>query len=409
MSGFLWQTSPGTWHVRIEAPRDPVTGRRRRVNKTVHGSRKDAQRVLNELAVEVDRGKYQGTATTFDRLVHQWLEVAKVDLSPTTLRGYQQRIERNILPALGKRPVKDITVRDLDRFYRALSDQEGLSPGTVRVIHAIIRRAFRQGQMWGWVDANPAANATPPKMVRPDLAPPDVEQVGELLRVATQREPSFGHFLYLAATTGARRGEMCALRWRNVDLEKGELFIERSIAEVKGGLLEKSTKTHSSRRIALDPASLSALRAQRSLVEEWAAQTDMEVTEDSYVFTWEPDGAIPWTPDSVSRRFSDVRNAIGLTNVRLHDLRHFAATRMMAAGVPVRTVSGRLGHANPSTTLGVYAHFVQSSDREAANILGDIVGDAKRGGPKPKSRSKKAAATPSVTLPKKASRKATML
>ena len=403
MSGFLWQTSPGVWHVRIEAPRDPVTGRRRRLNRTVHGSRKDAQRVLNELAVEVDRGKYQGTATTFGQLVHQWLELAQADLSPTTTQGYRNKIDNHIIPSLGDRPVKDITARELDRLYMALTKSAGLSSSTVRQIHAIIRRAFRQGQMWGWVSVNPAANATPPKMVKPDLSPPDVEQVGDLLRAATEREPSFGRYLYLAATTGARRGEMCALRWRSVNLEKGELYIERSIVEIGGGLFEKDTKTHSARRIALDPATLDVLRTQRDMVEKWADQAELEVTEESFVFTWEPDGSIPWTPDSVTRRFASLRESLGLYNVRLHDLRHFAATRMMAAGVPVRTVSGRLGHANPSTTLGVYSHFVQASDRDAANILGGIVGDANSAVTAPK----KAPLQP-VTR-RKATRKATML
>ena len=139
------------------------------------------------------------------------------------------------------------------------------------------------------------------------------------------------------------------------------------------------------------------------MVEKWADQAELEVTEESFVFTWEPDGSIPWTPDSVTRRFASLRTTLGLDDVRLHDLRHFAATRMMAAGVPVRTVSGRLGHANPSTTLGVYSHFVQASDRDAANILGDIVGDAQRGGSKPKKK---------INPPpprKKSTRKATLL
>ena len=100
----------------MEAPRDPVTGRRRRIAQTVHGSRKDAQRVLNELAVEVDRGKYQGTATTFGQLIHQWLELAQADLSTTTTRTYRNLLDKHVLPSLGDRRVKDIKSRDLNRL-----------------------------------------------------------------------------------------------------------------------------------------------------------------------------------------------------------------------------------------------------------------------------------------------------
>jgi integrase len=331
------------------------------------------------LLVEADKGKFRGTGSTFKQLAEMWLSLAKDDLSPTTLHRYEILLRKHIYPAIGDVSVRDITTLELDRLYNGLSKRIGLAPATVRQVHAIIRRAFRQAMAWGWVTANPAAIATPPRLVKPDLAPPDVDEVDELLQAATELDPEFGHFLHLSATTGARRGEMCALRWRNVDEDEGTLSIERAIIELSGGgLLEKDTKTHASRRIALDEHTLLVLESQRALVDERAAFFDVEVLEDAFIFSREPDGSAPWTPDSATRSFMKIRDELGFDNIRLHDLRHFAATRLIAGGVPVRTVSGRLGHANPATTLSVYSHFVEASDQEAAKLMGGLVGGGRQ-------------------------------
>jgi integrase len=155
-------------------------------------------------------------------------------------------------------------------------------------------RAFRQAVMWGWVATNPAVNA-PPRLVKPKLSPPSAAQVDELLRVADDHDPEFGHFLHISASTGARRGEVCAPRWSNLDAKRMTLTIERSIAEVPGGLKEKDTKTHADRRIALDEETLEVFNAQRAIAVERASRVGMKIGPDCYVFSREPDCLIPWT------------------------------------------------------------------------------------------------------------------
>jgi integrase len=373
MSGSISSPKPGVWIARVDAGRDPVSGKRRQISKTIHGNQRTAQKVLNEMAVEADRGQFTGTSTTFRQLSARWLELAKDDLSPNTSRIYQNLLDNHILPALGDAPVKNVKTVDLDQLYQGLTKRVHLSSSTVRQIHAIIRRAFRQAILWDWISTNPATNATPPRLTRPDLSPPDVEQVGKLLRAASERDPELGHFLHLAATTGARRGELCALRWRNVDIDMGTLSIERAIIEAPGGIIETDTKTHASRRIALGEVTLAVLEAQRLLAVGRASTIGIDVDPDAYVFSREPDGHSAWTPGAVTKRFSILRRTLGFDVIRLHDLRHFAATRLIAAGVPVRTVSGRLGHANPSTTLMVYSHFVEASDQDAAKVMDRLV------------------------------------
>ena len=373
MSGSLRQKTKGVWEVRFDGGRDPLTGRRRQISRSVRGSKRDAQQVMNALVAEADAGGFIGTSTTFEQLCIQWLALAENDLSPTTLRRYKNLLSKRILPALGSRRVNSIRTVDLDRLYLGLSNDVGLAPATVRQAHAVIRRAFRQAVRWGWIASNPATNATPPRLVRADLSPPNVDQVGKLLQQASTDDPDLGRFLHVAASTGARRGEICALRWRNLDAKLNTLTIERSIIEIPGGIAEKDTKNHANRRMALDPGTLSVLEEQRRDALKRAAQSGAKLTDESFIFSREPDGLMPWIPGNVTRRFQSLRRALGYDSMRLHDLRHFTATRLMAAGVPVRTVSGRLGHANPSTTLSVYSHFVAASDQVAASVMGDLL------------------------------------
>jgi integrase len=328
---------------------------------------------LNALVAEAEAGKRLGKTGTFAQLSEKWLELAEGDLSPTTLRRYKNLLSKRILPALGNRPVSDIKTLDLDDLYQGLIRRVGLSPSTVRQIHAIIRRALRQAVLWGWISSNPAVNATPPRLTKSDLSPPDGEQIGELLRAANEKDPELARFLHIAATTGARRGELCAIRWSNINFESASLTIERSIVEVPGGLFEKDTKTHANRRIALDPDTLEVLSEQKL----YAQREGPEVFQGGFVFSRDDDGVVPWTPGTVTKRFALIRDGLGYQNMRLHDLRHFAATRLIAAGIPVRTVSGRLGHANPATTLTVYSHFVEASDQDAAKVVGTLVSTSK--------------------------------
>ncbi|WCO65290.1 tyrosine-type recombinase/integrase [Iamia majanohamensis] len=373
MRGGLRERSPGVWEVRVEAGRDPVTGRRRQVSRTVRGGKRDAQKVLNRLAAETDTGANVGTSATFDDLAGRWLTLCERDLSPTTVHRYRILLRNHIAPALGSVAVHRIQPVQLDALYGGLMVDKGLSPATVRQVHAIIRRALQQAVRWGWIATNPAANATPPRVPKPDVAPPDVEQVAALLAAATDASPEFGRFLHLAAATGARRGELCALRWRDVDAENSAVVISRAIVEVGQRLTEKDTKTHAARRIALDPGTLAVLVAQRAEVDDRAAQADATLGPEAFVFSREPDGSAPWAPGYVTGQFQRLRKSVGLPQVRLHDLRYFAATRLIAAGVPVRTVSGRLGHANAATTLTVYAHFLEASDQAAADVVGSLL------------------------------------
>ncbi|NNN04212.1 MAG: site-specific integrase [Acidimicrobiaceae bacterium] len=290
-------------------------------------------------------------------------------LYSTTARGYQVMISRHITPALGSISIWDLSVTDLDRFYYALATRDGLSDSTIRQIHSVIHQALDLATRRDWIPRNRAALATIPKLPRTRVSPPTLEQVQRLIKEATSKDPSFGTFLELAATTGARRGELCALRWSQVDFESGTLTIDTTIAEL-GGLIEKDRSPHACRRITLDSRSQHILREQLETCQSVASLNSTQLVPDAFVFSLQPDCSRPWSPDWVTRHFGAVRTAVGLKKVHLRDFRHFSAAQMMAKGVPVTIVAGRLGHANAFTTLTTYGHFAPASDHDAARFLG---------------------------------------
>jgi integrase len=382
MRGHLEGRGRNVWRLKVFLGRDPSSGRQQYLTKTVHGTKRDAESELNQLLAEVGRGAHSasaGAGGTVAELAARFLELNGDRLSPTTLRGYRQILDRYVLPALGSRKVRTLRPAELDEFYAGLLRSGGaggraLSAQSVHHVHALLRRLLNQASKWAWCAVSPAAKASPPRAVKHEIRPPAPEDVQKLLVAAGERDPDFALFLRLAVVTGARRGELCALRWRDVNLAAGALTIERAIVAGEGNaLVEKDTKTHASRRVMLDPETLELLGGRLAACRERAAACGVEPAAGAYVFSDEPDSSAPWRPNRLTLAFGRLCKRTGIDGVRLHDLRHFAATRMLVAGVPVKTVAGRLGHANAATTLNVYAHVVESSDAEAAQVLGDLL------------------------------------
>ena len=353
----------------VQLPRDPVTRVSKQVTRTVRGTKREAQRALASLVTEVAAGKISSSSTTLSQLLVQWLELVSAQLAATTVREYRRLVATRLAPDLGHLPLRRITTQQLDSYYAGLSREQGLSAATVRHHHAVLRGALGQAVQWGWIPNNPAAGASPPKIRRREITPPPMDVTRQLLAAADDHTPEFGALLRVLAATGARRGEVCGLRWSDVNWHTNTLSINRSVASVAGGTIIKDTKTHAARHIAIDSDTMAALARQLERAKDCAIECQFDFDDNSFVFTSTPEGAQPLHPDSITNGFRRLCDKAGLKGVRLHDLRHLHATQLLAAGVPVRTVSGRLGHANAATTLNVYAHFLQASDREAADVI----------------------------------------
>ena len=222
MKGFMRRRGDA-WELRVYLGTDPVTGKQRYATRTVRGGKREAQRVLNEMVTDAERGLSVRTNATAGELIEAWFEHAAGDFSPKTVKETRGFIDRNLLPAIGDVPLSKLKASDLDRLYRRLQatgavGDGGLAPATVRRIHGILRRALAQGVKWGWLGVNPAAATTPPRVPQSEIAPPSGPDLARVLRRAWESSPELACYLVLAAATGARRSELVALRWRDLDL-----------------------------------------------------------------------------------------------------------------------------------------------------------------------------------------------
>jgi integrase len=182
---------------------------------------------------------------------------------PTTVREYRRLIDRRIQPVLGELRLARLRTADLDTFYAALNRQAGLSPATVRQIHSILRRALRQAVRWNGIGANPAVNPTLPRLRRSEVQPPTAPSIRLVLQSAMESDATIGTVLLLAATTGMRRGELCGLQWRDLDLDLARLVVARAVAAVPDGTIEKATKTRAVRPLEPFSASRQGTRPDR--------------------------------------------------------------------------------------------------------------------------------------------------
>jgi integrase len=359
---------------------DTRTRKAHQASRTFRGSAREADKALAQFVSEVEdrTGQVDGT-TTVNAFLDRWLEYLTPRREPTTVRGYRDKLRR-IRDAVGHVRMAKLTAQQLDSAYTAWLN-EGLSPNTVHHIHAVFSSALRQAVKWEVVPRAVTASASPPplRVAHKDEIP--VQVVKDLIDVTEDTHPVLASAIAVAATTGMRRGEICGLRWSDIVLTpatddrsmSGVLTVRRS---AKHGIEHRAvvvgdTKTHATRRISIDPFCAQVLALHRANVERWAAQAEVTLVADPYVFTVDPTGATPWRPDSLGQAFGRAVKRSG-HDITFHSLRHFAATTLIGAGVDVRTVAGRLGHADASTTLKVYSAFVKDRDRQAAELLGAV-------------------------------------
>ena len=240
----------------------------------------------------------------------------------------------------------------------------------IRHVHWILSGALAAAVRWGWIGVNPAQEAKKPAMPASEPQPPSAEEAARLVNGAFARGPDWGTFIWTAMTTGARRGELCALHWYHLDLANSVVDIKRAIGKDEDGQwFEKGTKTHQQRRVVLDEETSALLREHRARAEAEAEDLAITLDDNGYVFSLAPDHSTFIDPSSTTQRYERMSRRLGIRST-LHKLRHYSATELLNAGVNIRAVAGRLGHGGGgATTLRVYAAWLAEADQRAAPIL----------------------------------------
>jgi len=238
---------------------------------------------------------------------------------------------------------------------------------------------FEQARRWRWIARNPALDATPPSIPKRRPTTPGAAAVANFVTSVGERDADFALYLRMAAIVGARRAELCAVRWSDIDLDAGRLAITRRLVAGRDTdgherVFElDGTKANAGHAVALDPVTVERLRVHWRVCAERALACGVSLTRDAHVFSIQPDGAEGWKPHSVTQRFRRLRVRAELPPMRLHDVRHYVATHLIDKGVAVTTVSERIGHSSSRTTLGIYGQGVTETDQRAAAILADAL------------------------------------
>jgi integrase len=375
MASFYKRGATWTAHVQYRTPEG------KRVQRKIGGFRtkEDARKEANRL----ERSADLGVAVAPDRItVGQYLEEwlahreAMGDLKRSTLQSYRNKVRLYLEPALGPIRVQKLTALDLDRTYRAMANR-GLSPRSIRYAHSIIHKALHDAERQGVVEHNVARRANPPSSKAARAPQFEVWSNAELARfLAHTDELPHGLALRFAALTGARRGEVCGLRWDDVDLEAGVATIRHNVLELDGGgVYDDTPKNHRERAVALDDGLVAHLRRHRAQQAEWRLAVGQGWRDRGLVFC-APDGDY-LRPDVLSRRFRSYAVEAGLPPVRLHDLRHGHGTGLVEAGYDPKTVSSS-GHATTQFTLDVYVKPSPERQAEAAQAFADRIARAAR-------------------------------
>jgi integrase len=370
-----------TWTVVLDEPR--ADGRRRQRSKGGFRTRKDAERYLREQLVSLDAGTYMAphklTVATY--LAEQWLPAMQArGLRPSTLERYEDHVRCAITPALGGLPLQGLMPTHLNKLYGDLRTA-GRAPKTIRNIHGVLSKALADAERWGLVGRNAARLADVPAVARPKLRVWSPEQTRAFL-AAVANDRLFAAWL-LAATTGMRRGELLGLRWEDFDLDTGVVRVARARVRAGNQVVAGEPKTARGRRtIALDPTTVAALRQHRKRQTEERLAAGPDYADSGLAFTMP--GGTPIHPNRFSLWFRRHVRAAGLPAIRLHDMRHSYATAGLAAGVPPKVMSERLGHATVAFTLDTYTSALPAMDKSAADVVaGLILGTEEVGGSRP--------------------------
>jgi len=373
MTGHIRRRGERSWEIKFDLGTDPATRRRLTRYHSFKGTKREAEAELIRLKAGADKGEYvDPSKLTLAQFLDHWEEWAAGQVSAKTLERYKELTKHHVRPHLGGARLQKLRTVNFADLCGKLQKPKGnggagLAPRTVGHVHRLMHQVLGHAVKWSLIVSNPVAAADPPRVERQEveiLAPDQVKTLLDGLR---------GHRLYpiavLGLATGMRRGELVALRWGDVDLDRGRIRVARSIEQTNEGLRFKLPKTKAGRpEIAIPPSITAELRSHWRRQQEQRLALGLGRSEADDLVIAREDGS-EWAPDSLTSVWANSIRSLKLPTVTLHALRHTHVSQLIASGLDVVTVSRRIGHSNPTVTLTVYAHLFGNTDERASNAV----------------------------------------
>jgi integrase len=372
-TGHIRERSFGSFELRYSLGTDPATGKRKIATATVRGSRKDAEKELRRLLRSVDTGDHvDPNRLTVRHWLATWLATVRHEVAPRSYDRYAAIVNRHLIPALGNLQLTKLAPVHIQELYNTLASTGrrdgrpgGLAPRSRRQLHRVLATALSRAVEQQLITRNPTEvfKRRLPKVEPREMVTLTAEQSTVLIETA-RGSPLYAPVL-IALATGARRGETLALRWRNVDLDRGAIRIVESLEQTAAGLRFKAPKNNRGRTVTLPTFAVGELRRLKREQAESLLMLGVRQTSDTSVCA-RADGA-PLQPVALTHLFTRLIERISdLPRVRFHDLRHTHATQLLLAGVHPRIAQERLGHSTVVLTLDLYSHVTATMQEDAA-------------------------------------------
>jgi integrase len=381
MKGHLKERSPGHWAIILDIKKD---GARKRKWHPFKGTKREAQVECSRLIAAMDEGSYvEKNKLTIKQFLNDRLaawEAAK-RIAPKSVERYRELLDGQILPHLGEKLLQKLTVKDVEDWHGTLissgrkDGKGGIAARSVGHAHRLLNRMLKEAQRFDLIVKNPTVdNESLPKVRQQEVQIVSEDQLPVLLEKI--RGDKVEPIALLALFCGLRRGEILALKWGNVDLDRSVLRVRHSLEETRaGGVRFKEPKSKAGRRdVTLPDVVVGVLRRHRIEQLELRAKLGLGRPSDDDLVFWQLNGQ-PIGPRHFSANvWPAAARKIGMPEITFHSLRHTHASQLIAAGVDVVTISKRLGHSSPNITLGTYAHLFATSDEKAARAINEALG-----------------------------------
>ncbi|MEW5921148.1 MAG: tyrosine-type recombinase/integrase [Bacillota bacterium] len=365
MAGQIIPRGERTWLVRVYLGLD-AEGKRKYHNKTIHGTKKDAQKYLNKVLLERDTtGFMEPSRELLFAYLLRWLDtVAKPRVAAKTFQSYQD-VVTCYLKELYDIPISKLNPADVQKHYNVLLDR-GLSPRTVRYAHSVLRSALNQAVKWNLLYRNPCDMVDLPKQQKKEMQVLNPKEAAAFMEAVVYSP--WKAFFSLLLASGMRPGEALGLKWPDVDFDQGRVHVQRALSRTKDGWRLDEPKTARSRRQIPLPRTVLHDLKEHKRQQAAAKLKNPDYQDHGLVFTSE-NGNPADLRHIVNRHFKPLLKDAGLPDIRLYDLRHTCATLLLMAGENPKVVSERLGHASVTMTLDTYSHVLPDMQEKATKKL----------------------------------------
>ena len=366
--GTIRKRSDGRWEGRYSIGFDPKTGKQ--IQKSVYGAtQKEVRQRLTQVTAEIDEGTYiEPNSIKLSEWLKTWLRDYIGNVKPATVKSYTDHVNLNIIPYLGKTQLSKLSPAMIQSMYNTLQREKGLSAKTIKNVHGVLHRALTQAQKMGYIRLNPLEAVTLPRIEKKQIKPMEDEDLIRFLKEI--KGNPYELVFFVTVFTGLRQGEILGLTWDCVNFEQNTLYINKQHGKVKGGqeYVFGSLKNDKPRLIVAADGVMDALREQKARQRRWAELAGKAWNNaDNLVFTTELGRYL--SNQTVYLAFKKVVRALGMENIRFHDLRHTFAVNSLKAGDDIKTVQENLGHHTAAFTLDVYAHVTSGMKQASASRM----------------------------------------